>query len=72
MENEIKVFESVGLGFNVRALEIDGDPWFILADVCKCLEIVNGPQLADRLNSNGIAKAYTIENSGFGERNLKV
>ena len=26
-------------GHEVRTVEIDGEPWFVLADVCKVLEL---------------------------------
>lgn len=36
MENKITTFSSEEFG-NVRTMMIDGDPWFIAADVCKIL-----------------------------------
>lgn len=36
--NEMKVFENQQFG-TVRTTIIDGEPWFVAADVCKALEI---------------------------------
>ena len=36
MENKITIFSSEEFG-NVRTMMIDGDPWFVAADVCKIL-----------------------------------
>lgn len=36
----------------VRVLERDGDPWFVLADVCRVLEIGNPSQAATRLDDD--------------------
>lgn len=35
----------------VRTLNIDGEPWFVLADVCRVLEIGNPSKVATRLDS---------------------
>ena len=36
----MQVFSSEQFG-NVRVVERDGAPWFVVADVCKALEIAN-------------------------------
>lgn len=36
--NELKIFESGEFG-QVRTAVIDGEPWFVAADVCRALEI---------------------------------
>lgn len=36
----------------VRAIERDGDPWFILTDVCRVLDIANPSQAAGRLDDD--------------------
>ena len=38
MENIIKIFANEEFG-RVRTVIIKGEPWFVLADVCKALEI---------------------------------
>ena len=33
----------------IRTVEKDGEPWWVLADVCKVLELSNPSKVADRL-----------------------
>lgn len=37
---------------NVRTVDKDGEPWFIAADVCKVLDIVNATQAVQRLDED--------------------
>jgi len=48
---ELKIFESAEFG-TVRALEIDGAPWFIAADVCRALEVKNARDAIARLDED--------------------
>ncbi len=50
MENAIKIFENEEFG-KVRTVIIDGEPWFVLADICKILEINNSRMVAGRLDA---------------------
>lgn len=36
----------------VRVVVIDGEPWFVLADLCKVLDIRNGRDVAARLSDD--------------------
>lgn len=51
MENMIKIFESEEFG-QIRTVIKNGEPWFVLADVCKALEISNSRMVAGRLDSD--------------------
>ena len=51
MENIIKIFANEEFG-RVRTVIIKGEPWFVLADVCKALEISNSRMVASRLDSD--------------------
>jgi prophage antirepressor-like protein len=42
---------------NVRVIIKDGDPWWVLSDVCKVLGLSNPTVVADRLPKNGRAKS---------------
>lgn len=58
--NEIKVFS-----FNqneVRTLQINGEPYFVLADVCKVLELTTPKKVADRLDADekGVSLIHTL------------
>lgn len=49
-ENEVQVWNYEGA--EVRTVQIDGEPWFVLTDVCRELEISNSRMAADRLESD--------------------
>lgn len=49
--NGLQVFQNPAFG-SVRALTIDGEPWFVAADVCKALEIGNSRQAVARLDDD--------------------
>ncbi|HNW87964.1 MAG TPA: phage antirepressor KilAC domain-containing protein [Candidatus Limiplasma sp.] len=53
--NEIKVFENAQLGA-VRTVMVDGEPWFVAADVCKVLDHSNVTMALDRLDADERAK----------------
>lgn len=50
MENEIRIFENEEFG-KIRTVVKDGEPWFVLADICKVLEISNSRMVAGRLDA---------------------
>ena len=49
-------------GHPVRTIVIDGEPWFVLADLCKVLGINNGRMVADRLAADmkGVSQIDTL------------
>ena len=49
--NELQVFTNEQFG-SVRIKEIDGEPWFIAADVCKALDIANPTDALNRLDAD--------------------
>jgi len=49
--NELKVFENERFG-QVRSTVIDGDPWFVAADVCKAVGIGNPSEALRRLDED--------------------
>ena len=51
MENMIRIFECEEFG-KVRTVIMDGEPWFVLADICKILEISNSRMVAGRLDAD--------------------
>lgn len=46
-------------GAQVRVVTIDDEPWFVLADLCRVLEIANTKDTLDRL-SDGVGQTYPI------------
>lgn len=52
--NELQTFNFHGS--DIRTLEIEGEPWFILADVCKALELTNVSVVAQTLDDDEKSK----------------
>ena len=59
---KIEIFNNDTFG-QVRALKIDGEPWFIAKDVCDCLDINNPSQALSRLDDD--EKNTIILNEGI-------
>lgn len=61
MENQMKIFENEQFG-QVRTTIINGEPWFVAADVCKALDISNSRDALTRLDDDekGVASTDTL------------
>lgn len=61
MDNKLMTFESAAFG-KIRTLTIDGEPWFVAADVCRALEIGNPSMTVERLDDDekGISTIDTL------------
>ena len=61
MNNELQVFNSSEFG-NVRVVQVDGEPWFVAADVCRALEISNSRDAVARLDDDekGVGSTDTL------------
>ncbi len=49
--NDLKIFENEQFGL-IRAIEKDGEPWFVAVDVCRTLELGNSRQALARLDDD--------------------
>ena len=49
--NDVKIFENPEFG-RVRTTVIDGEPWFVAADVCHALDIGNPSDALNRLDDD--------------------
>lgn len=49
--NELMIFDNEEFG-QIRGIEIEGEPWFVAADVCRTLEIGNTSQALSRLDED--------------------
>ena len=65
----MKIFESEEFG-RVRTVIRNGEPWFVLADVCKALEISNSRMVAGRLDSDELMSVKLT--SGGQHREMTV
>lgn len=61
MENKLMIFENDAFG-KVRTLNLNGEPWFVAADVCKALELGNPSMTVERLDADekGISSIDTL------------
>lgn len=48
----------------VRTIELDGEPWWVLSDVCKVLEIARGSRIAERLEEDEVRQTYITDSLG--------
>ena len=51
MTNEIQIFQNDRFG-TIRALSVDGEPWFVAKDVCDALGVGNSRQAIARLDDD--------------------
>lgn len=60
-ENHLQVFSSQEFG-EVRTTVIDGEPWFVAADVCRALELSNSRMAISRLDDDekGVSSTDTL------------
>lgn len=49
----------------VRTIQIDGEPWFVLNDLCKVLEISNPRMVVDRLDPEYVSKTDALDGRGI-------
>jgi prophage antirepressor-like protein len=66
MNNNLMIFENPEFGA-VRSILIDGDPWFVAADVCKALEIGKTNRALSRLDDDEKG-AHSVSTPGGRQR----
>lgn len=52
-------------GQNVRTIVIDGEPWFVLADLCAVLGISNPSMVAARVDHEYLSQAEVLDGRGL-------
>ena len=62
--NELTVFNNEEFG-EVRTVTIDGEPWFVAADVCRALDLSNPTIATSRLDEDERAK-FNLGRQGDG------
>ena len=61
-ENEIRVWNYESS--EVRTVQVNGEPWFVLSDVCKVLELSTPARVAERLEKDEVSQTHTIDRMG--------
>ena len=65
MDKKLLAFENEAFG-EVRTILLDGEPWFVAADVCKALEIGNNRAAVSRLDEDERAAVTITDTSSNG------
>ena len=60
--NNIQVFNYQS--HEVRTVEQDGEPWFVLKDVCKVLGLTTPARVAERLDSDEVSLTHLTDSMG--------
>ncbi len=69
--NELTVFENPEFG-EVRTLECNGEPWFVLKDVCDALGMTNVTITSKRLDEDELSFTYVEGNTGKRQEMLII
>lgn len=67
-ENEIQVWNYESS--EIRTVQVNGEPWFVLADVCKVLEISNSRNISSRLEQD--EKGVTLVDTLGGAQQMTI
>jgi prophage antirepressor-like protein len=67
LQNNIQIFENKDFG-KIRVVDIAGQPWWVLKDVCEAIGIGNVTDTAKRLDSDEKAEFDSIEVSSNGTK----
>jgi prophage antirepressor-like protein len=62
MSTELQIFNYEGN--RVRTVQRDGEPWWVLKDVCAVLGLSNARMIADRLDKDDVSLAYITDSLG--------
>lgn len=60
--NEIQIFKY--RTNEVRTVQVNGEPWFVLKDVCEVLGISNHKMTAQRLDEDEVSRTYLTDSMG--------
>lgn len=67
MKNQLTVFKNEQFG-EVRMTERKGEPWFVLADLCKALSIEHIKDTVNRLEEDEVGQTEVIDRMGRKQR----
>lgn len=65
----IKIFEREEFG-TVRVVDVNGEPWFVARDVCKCLAIGNTSDVVAALDDD--EKGIDIIDTPGGQQEMSI
>jgi anti-repressor protein len=56
----------------IRTVEKNGEPWWVLADVCKVLELTTPSRVAERLEKDEVSQTHTIDRMGRTQKSTII
>ena len=56
----------------IRIVEKDSEPWWVLADVCKVLELTTPSRVAERLEKDEVSQTHTIDRMGRTQKSTII
>lgn len=62
--NELQIFNNAEFG-QIRTVQLNNEPMFCLADICKALELSQPSKVKERLNEKGVNSIPTLTNRGI-------
>lgn len=71
MNNELRVFSNEQFG-EVRTMIIEGEPWFVAADVCRVLDLSQSHKALSRLDEDEIGRGIEIPHPQSPNKTLQV
>ena len=63
LDQSLKVFEHEEFG-QVRTTVLDGEPWFVLKDICDSLGLSTPTRVAERLEDDEVSQTHFIDSLG--------
>ena len=69
--NELTVFQNPEFG-EFRTLEINGEPWFVLKDVCDALNLTTTARVAERLDRDEVSQTHIADKGGRTQQMIVV
>lgn len=58
----------VGPDTDIRAFDINGEPWFVLADICRALAIMNPSDAAQGIDPDALDSTEAVDRMGRNQR----
>ena len=71
MNNQIQIFNNDEFG-SVRTVLIDGEPWFVLSDICNVLKISHIKDVVNRLDEDEVGQTEVIDRLGRKQKSYVV
>lgn len=68
MEN-VRIYQKEGFG-ELRVVQIQNEPWFVAADVCRALEVRNNRDALERLDAD--EKGVTLTDTPGGSQKMSI